>query len=154
MPKITHLQTSIPEFGHYVNNLWSAFTLLTSKNEIRELFRDLFTHTEYKMFAKRFEIARSLLMGQSYQDIRSRLHVTDRSISAVSNILSDRGDGYRKAHDRLLSMEEKLKRKPNRRSKFSRPTVLGAAIKAGLFLADKEITKRLKVRSARKSHNL
>lgn len=149
MTKITFRQTNIPEFGNYVNNLWSAFTLLTSKDEIRKLFKDLFTHTEYKMFAKRLEIARSLLAGQGYQDIRNRLNVTDRTIASVSNILSNAGEGFRSAHGKLSEMEEKFRPK-KKVVRISRTTVLGAAIKTGARMADKEIMKQMKLHSARR----
>lgn len=74
------------EFGDYVNNLWSAFTLLDSKADIRLLFKDLFTHTEYKMFAKRLEIARRLEGNQTYEQIKTELGVTSGTISNVNNI--------------------------------------------------------------------
>ena len=157
MTKLSQKPLDPENFGQYVNNLWSAFTLLGTKQDIRLLFKDLFTHTEYKMFAKRLEIARLLLKGDSYQNIQKTLSVTSHTIGRVGNILSDKGDGLRKAHEALTKMEEKhLAMQKERttnletpfRQKTKRKTVLGALLKAGLVMADKKITKTIKDNSA------
>src|SRR3989344_809028 len=101
MTKLSRLHLDPQHFGHYVNNLWSAFTLMDSKEDVRLLFKDLFTHTEYKMFAKRLEIARRLISGQKYDEIKDALKVTAVTISHVNNILSERGEGYRIANNKL-----------------------------------------------------
>ena len=86
MIKVSRKYLDPKDFGHYVNNLWSAFTSMDTKEDVRLLFKDLFTHTEYKMFAKRLEIARRLIAGQTYEDITQALKVTSRTINAISNI--------------------------------------------------------------------
>ena len=93
-------------FGHYVNNLWSAFTLMDSKEDIKLLFKDLFTHTEYKMFAKRLEIARRLFAKETYENIQKALNVTARTVTNINNILAEKGEGLRKAHEKLVSIEK------------------------------------------------
>lgn len=101
MTKLSRRPVDPEKFGHYVNNLWSAFTLMDSKEDIRLLFKDLFTHTEYKMFAKRLEIARRLLESGSYLDIQKEMSVTANTVTRVSNVLSTKGDGLRKAHGKV-----------------------------------------------------
>jgi uncharacterized protein YerC len=150
------------DFGLYVNNLWSAFTLLDSKADIRLLFKDLFTRTEFKMFAKRLEIARRLLSLQTYERIRKELAVTDATTSTVSDVLSERGDGYRKVHFKLLELEKKQHKAQARRlDRMSNPfkykpkrTVLGVALGAGLRQLDKTIQQKTRQRSARKTLEL
>jgi uncharacterized protein YerC len=83
--------------------------LLDSKEQVRALFRDLYTHTEYKMFAKRFEIARRLLEGQTYDEIAENLKVTNHTIAAVSNILERDGVGLRIAHKKLKDLQQNRK---------------------------------------------
>src|SRR3989338_10118526 len=133
------------EFGDYVNNLWAAFTLLDTKVDVRLLFKDMYSHTEYKMFAKRLEIARRLLDGQSYISIRQALSVTDATISVVSNILAERGDGYRKVHKKLSDLDEEYRKKESEKHdrmsnpfkyRTKRKTVGGEIIKAGLRALD------------------
>src|SRR5437870_5351177 len=107
MPKLSKRPIAPEKFGHYVNSLWSAFTLMDSKEDVRSLFRDLFTHTEYKMFAKRLEVARRLLHGDSYQTIEEELKVTAPTIAKINNTLAERGEGLRKAEKKLASLEDK-----------------------------------------------
>src|SRR3989338_10389899 len=101
MTKLSKLNLDPKDFSHYINNLWSAFTLMDSKEDIKLLFKDLFTHTEYKMFAKRLEIARRLLAGQTYEEISNELKVTNHTISTISNILQRDGGGLKIAHQKL-----------------------------------------------------
>ena len=147
------------EFGYYINNLWSAFTLANSKEDIKLLFKDLFTHTEYKMFAKRFEIARRLIAGQTYDVIRKALNVTPGTIANVNNILSERGDGLRRADENLEKIENSLLNKQRERQKnLENPfrqkaktkTVVGTLLKAGVFALDRKISKKIKQKTAKK----
>lgn len=161
MTKLSRRQLDPEKFGHYINNLWSAFTLMDSKEDIRLLFKDLFTHTEYKMFAKRLEIARNLLEKASYQDIQHHLNVTSNTITRISNILIEKGDGLKKAHDKLNQLENKYLAKQREMTKnlenpfrqkaaAARRTLLGETLKAGAIALDKKISKKLKQRTAKK----
>jgi len=158
MTKLSRKHLDPENFGHYVNNLWSAFTLMDSKEDIKTLFKDLFTHTEYKMFAKRMEIARRLLEGQTYEQIDKELHVTARTITTVNNILAERGEGLRKAHNKLSALEAKYLDKHQKitknlenpfRQKAKRKTLGGALLKAGIMALDKRISKKLKDKTAK-----
>lgn len=153
MTKLSRKNIDSNVFGHYVNNLWSAFTLMDTKEDIRLLFKDLFTHTEYKMLTKRLEIARRLLVGQGYQEISRELGVTSRTITVISNVLAMQGEGLRKACDKLASVGKKIR--SGRRTmalspiKVVKSTVLGAALGAGVTAADRQLKKVLKHRSAK-----
>jgi len=159
MTKLSKRQVDPEKFGHYVNNLWSAFTLMDSKEDIRLLFKDMFTHTEYKMFAKRLEIARRLIKGERYDDIKNDLKVTSNTISRVNNMLTERGEGYRKAHEKLEEIEEKYSTKERERTrnlenpfrqKLQRKTLGGALLKAGVNKLDTLISRKLKQRTVQK----
>ena len=160
MTKVSKRQENSKDLGYYINNLWSAFTLMDSKQDIRLLFKDLFTHTEYKMFAKRLEIARRLFKGESYEQIIKDLKVTARTITTVNNIIATKGEGLRKAHDKLLEMEGKYQKYRDERQKrwerrsakgLVRKSVLGQVLKAGATAADGAISKKRKKLTARKS---
>jgi uncharacterized protein YerC len=157
MTKIGRQKVQPEKFGEYVNNLWSAFTLLESKQQIRLLFKDLLSHTEYTMLTKRLEIARRLLVNQTYEIIKTELKVTDNTISRMNNILSMGGQGLRLAHQKLSVMELKTLRKQKKYlshlnnpwlKKIQRKTLLGTALKASSIAADKFISKKLKQHSA------
>ena len=161
MTKISRKPMDAEKFGHLINNLWSAFTLMDSKEDVRLLFKDLFTRTEVKMLAKRLEIARRLLQGGSYQPIQTALNVTSGTVGRVSDVLSEKGDGLRLAHKKLEQLEEKyLDRQKERTKNMENPfrkkfknnqkTVLGALLKAGAAQLDKTISRKLKQRTAKK----
>jgi TrpR-related protein YerC/YecD len=157
MTKISKFKIDPSNFGHYVNNLWSAFTLMDTKEDVRLLFKDLFTHTEYKMFAKRLEIARRLLTGQTYDEIKMALKVTASTISNVNNILSEKGAGYRKANSRLTDLEKVYQKRVSERQdslerrtrrKLPSETVLADLVKHGAKAFNQKISKVVKRRSA------
>jgi len=159
MTKLSRKYLNSDKIGLYVNNLWSGFTLMESKEDIRLLFRDLFTHTEYKMFAKRLEIARRLLDGQGYDELIKQLNVTERTIANINNILAEKGDGFRKVHEKLLLVEkgyrEKEAKRIDRITRTFNPElpgskVLSTVVTEGLKLVDKKITQRNKRISAAK----
>ena len=143
-----------------MNNLWSVFTLLDSKEDIRSFFRDLFTHTEYKMFAKRLEIARGLLEGETYDKIVERLKVTKHTIASVSNSLARDGAGFRIAHARLIDLENKYQRKREEQQKylqgrkrwpkFREQILIRDLAKAGVKQANRYIRRKTRESTARK----
>ncbi len=160
MSKLSRRKLDPKDFGLYINNLWSAFTLADSKESIKLLFKDIFTHTEYKMFAKRLEIARRLINGQRYEDISRDLKVTAHTIATISNVLSEKGDGLRKADEWLLRIEDKkieaqrertknLENAFRQKVKSRHKTLLGAVLQAGVYAADKAISKKIKQKSAK-----
>ncbi|MBI3952559.1 MAG: hypothetical protein HY336_01220 [Candidatus Doudnabacteria bacterium] len=162
MTKLSRKYIDPANFDHYVNNLWSAFTLMDSKEDIRLLFKDLFTHTEYKMFAKRLEIARRLRSGENYEDIMKALNVTSNTITKINNILAEKGDGLRKADEKLRQLDKKhqqfrenrqavLERRVLPRYKGGDPAALPKLLKAGVLAIDRSITRGVKRHSARKN---
>lgn len=161
MTKISKKPLDPEKLGHYINNLWSAFTLMNSKDDIRLLFKDLFTHTEYKMFAKRLEIARRLLAGENYQNIQKDLKVTSGTVSRVNNILNEKGEGLKKVNEKLAQLEGKylerhkeiVKNMANpfhRKFQYQQKTVLGESLKVGAIALGKSIDRKRKQRTARK----
>lgn len=61
MTKLSRRKIETNKMGEYINDLWSAFTLMDSKEKVRLLFKDLVTHTELKMWAKRLGVACRLI---------------------------------------------------------------------------------------------
>jgi len=122
MPKLSTKPLGEEKIVYLVNNVWTVFLSIKTREEMRTLFRDLFTHTEYKMFAKRLEIARRLLGGEQYDDIRHGLNVSEKTIANISNILAQSGNGFRKAHNDLKNFEENFSKKKSNpfRRKFPR----------------------------------
>src|SRR3989344_6275237 len=106
MTKLSKRSLDPKDMGQYINSFWNALTLMGSKDEVKELVKDIFTHTEYKMFAKRLEIGRRLIRGHTYEEIKAALHVTEKPIVSMSNILANSGQGIRNADSRLTELEK------------------------------------------------
>jgi uncharacterized protein YerC len=159
MSKLSRKPLDPKDMGYYVNNLWNSFTLMGSKEEVREFVKDLFTHTEYKMLAKRLEIARRLLKGETYESIKDSLKVTEKPIVYISNILANAGKGFRNVDLRLQDLEKEYSRKREerqayiehrKRRKLPAETFLGNVVGAGVKALDKAVTKKIKITSVTK----
>ena len=160
MIKVSRLPLSGDKISRCINDLWSAFTLMGSKEQVRDFLGDLITHTERKMLAKRLAIARQLLEGNTYEFIMNDLRVTERTITNISNTLARDGSGLRNAHEKLKFLEENYRRKAEKRQNYlerkGRPKlpgekVLPEALKAGVSSLGKLISKKIKTSSAKKS---
>ena len=81
MTKVSRIKLDPKHLGFFLNNFWNLITLLENKDQVKSFLKDLLTHTEMKMFAKRIQIAKMLLEGYSYQTIRSYVKVTDSTIA-------------------------------------------------------------------------
>lgn len=94
--------------GNYVNDLWSSFTLLESKEEVRGFLKELLTHTEMKMLAKRLQIAVLLLTGTPYNTIKETVRVQNSTIAKISNVINIFPNGYlKKMAERLIQARKK-----------------------------------------------
>lgn len=158
MTKLSRKNLEQADLGYYINNIWSAFTLAESKEDIKDLFYDLLTRTEIEMLAKRFEVSRRLLREQLYDTITQEMNVTSTTISKMSNMLHSKGEGVRKMHSKLENLELKNERMRERRlgrrehalKGLVKPnkTLLGAVLKSGLQKFDKKMFERSKRKSA------
>jgi len=109
MTKLSKKEFYNRKTGIYVEEFWRAVTLLESKDEVRAFFRDILTHTERGMLARRLQIAKLLYLGKEYEEIKKELGVSDGTIGTVSRWLHEAGDGYRIAIERLSSSIKKKK---------------------------------------------
>lgn len=124
MTKVSRIKIDTKHLGFFINNLWNLITLLENKEQVKNFLKDLLTHTEMKMLAKRIQIAKMLLEGYGYRDIRNYVKVTDPTISKISNILETKGDGLKIAISYLNKIEseiekERMQAMPDLRKKYS-----------------------------------
>ncbi|OGE89060.1 MAG: hypothetical protein A3J07_00295 [Candidatus Doudnabacteria bacterium RIFCSPLOWO2_02_FULL_49_13] len=159
MTKLSRTSLDLKDFGRYINNVWSVFTLLDSKEDVRAFFHSLFTHTEYKMFAKRLEIARRLIEGETYESIARDLKVTEHTIASISNILARDGYGFKIAHQKLQGLDQAHQKKREQRQdylerkrwpKFREQILVEGLVKAGTAKVSSLLRKRTRQSTARK----
>lgn len=96
--------------GWFINNFWTAVTLLEDKEEVKSFLKGILTHTEMKMFAKRLQIAKMLIEGYDYGTIRSYVRVGDETIARINNLLEARGDEIKRVIGKLQEIERKRER--------------------------------------------
>lgn len=85
MTKISRIRVDSRHLGFFINNFWNLITLLENKDQVANFLKDLLTHTEMKMLAKRIQIAKMLLEGHDYRAIRGYVKVSDATIATISN---------------------------------------------------------------------
>ena len=110
MTKISRKKVDPVHLGFFINNFWNSITLLEDKNQVKSFLKDLLSHTEMKMFAKRIQIAKMLLEGHGYEVIKNQVKVTDSTIAKISNMLEIGGEGIRMAVKYLQKFEKDIEK--------------------------------------------
>lgn len=85
-------------------------SLLKSREEVKNFFKDLLTLSEVVMISRRIQIAQMLLEGLGYEEIRKKLKVGFNTINQVERWLNNGFGGYRKT---IMEYKRKKKRKEN-----------------------------------------
>jgi TrpR-related protein YerC/YecD len=80
---------------------------LKNKTDVSNFMEDLLSPVEKLMLVKRLAIAILLTKKYTYQEIDEKLKVSRPTIMTVSNALKIRGDGYRKAIERVIKKQNK-----------------------------------------------
>jgi len=108
MPRAQPQLFSKEERTKILDELWTIIALLESKEEVKNFFKDLLSETEALMLARRIRIAKLLLSGASYDEIRQKLGVGDATIAQVHRWLQGGFGGYQNLLPRL---EKELERR-------------------------------------------
>lgn len=151
MPRVSRIRVDPKHLGFFLNNFWSIITLLENKYQVKNFLKDLLTHTEMKMLAKRIQIAKMLLGGHDYRTIRNYVKVTDPTIARISNILETGGEGLILAVKYLQKIEQEIDKErtritPNLKKKYPLyflPEIAAEAV-------NKQLKTRTKKKSAKK----
>jgi len=91
-----------------LDELWSMIALLNNIDEVRAFFKDLLSETEAIMLARRIRIARLLLQGETYEDIRLSTKAASNTIASIQQWLEGENKGYKTA---LPALEKEMKRR-------------------------------------------
>ncbi len=83
----------------YFDLLWTSIAQLETRDEVKQFFKDLLSESEALMLARRIEIAKRLLNGESYDKIVSDLNIGMETVSKVQGWLISGFGGYEKAID-------------------------------------------------------
>lgn len=105
------------------HEFFSTMESLKVPKESIDFFEDLFTESEWIMFARRIQIAKRLLIGHSFLKIKRDLGVGLETITSVSEWLESKFEDYRTILPPLLE-EKRESAKKHGRKKIQLPRSL------------------------------
>lgn len=94
---------------NFTDQLFAAILTLETVDECYRFFEDLCTIGEIKSMAQRFEVARMIKEGNTYDKIMEGTGASTATISRIKRFFNYGADGYRIALDRME--EQALKEK-------------------------------------------
>lgn len=115
MPRIKPKQLPQQEYHKLLDELYSIITLLETKEEVKNFFKDLLSASEALMLARRIQMAKMLMVGLSYDEIRHNLGTSFATITSVQRWIDGGWGGYLKA---LKNLENKTREKEVASSKY------------------------------------
>ncbi|MFZ2975221.1 MAG: YerC/YecD family TrpR-related protein [Candidatus Moraniibacteriota bacterium] len=118
--KVKYHELSELEKKKYLGDFYTMVSLLKNREEAKNFFKDLLTLSEAVMISRRIQIARMLLEGHTYDEIRKRLKVGFNNINQVEKWLNNGFGGYRK-----IIEEYQKKYKDNPKTKLTKPFKTG-----------------------------
>jgi TrpR-related protein YerC/YecD len=92
-----------------LDELYDMISVLDSKEEVKNFFRDLLTPSESLMLARRIAIAKMLLSGSTYDEVKEKLNVGYDNIKSVYRWLYDGFGGYNLALEKVAKRKKKEK---------------------------------------------
>ena len=88
-----------------LDDVFQAILSLRDVNECYQFFEDMCTINELQAMAQRWQVARQLDAGETYQDIAHQFNASSATISRVNRCLEYGAGGYRLVLDRLKKPE-------------------------------------------------
>lgn len=87
--------------GKQLDQLFDAILSLESREECYQLFDDLATMNEITALSQRFQVAKMLTEGRTYNAIEKETKASTATISRVRRCIDYGSGGYRKVLERL-----------------------------------------------------
>lgn len=81
--------------------LLDVFLALKNKDELKAFFRDLMSERDLREFAMRWEVAKMLDAGVTYEQISERTGATPNTIAKISSWLKEGCGGYKMMIERM-----------------------------------------------------
>lgn len=101
MSKVKPKQLPPKDFYKLLDEFYSIVTLLETREEVKNFFKDLLSASEALMLSRRIQIAKMLLAGLSYDDIRRQIGTGYSTITSVQRWIDSGWGGYFKALENL-----------------------------------------------------
>jgi len=118
MAKFNHYSISKEDKNKILNELYFVVGSLKNKEQIINFFNDILTKSELIMLARRIQIARMLIEGQSYWQISRKLKTGIDTIMRVQRWLKDGFGDYIKSLEKISKNEQqRIKQKELREAR-------------------------------------
>jgi TrpR-related protein YerC/YecD len=93
--KVRYGQLTELEKKQYLGEFYTMISLLRSREEAKNFFKDLLTLSEVVMISRRLHVARLLMEGWKYEEIRRKMKIGVSTISHVDRWLNSGFGGYK-----------------------------------------------------------
>jgi len=107
MAKVTLSSVDNKDRYELLDELYDMISVLENREEVKNFFRDLLTPSESLMLARRIAVAKMLLAGATYEEIRNKLKVGHDNIKSVYRWLYDGFGGYDLALKKIAKKKSK-----------------------------------------------
>lgn len=111
MTRLSSWKVEPEKMSLFLDDFWAAVASLETRDEVRRFFNEFLTHTERKMFAKRFQVVMMLLAGFDYTSIKNRVRVTDSTIAKMNNWIEENRQSLIGVGQKILSLKRQKEEK-------------------------------------------
>lgn len=105
MAKVKVYAVDKKERTRIINELLFVISSLKLRNDISDFFLGILTQSEILMIARRLQIAKMLLLGESYDDISSRMHVSHQTINKTEQWIRNNSEAGNAIIKRIKSID-------------------------------------------------
>lgn len=95
----------------YLDALYTASSVLKTREDMKKFLRDLLTESERIMIGRRIVIAHKLLQNEGYDQIAAELKTGKDTITRVHRWLQDETKGYEKAIEKFQKILDQREEK-------------------------------------------
>lgn len=92
--------------GKQLDQLFDAILSLEDREECYKFFDDIATMSEIQSLAQRFQVAKMLTEGETYNAIEKETKASTATISRVRRCIDYGSDGYKLVIDRIKKKED------------------------------------------------
>jgi len=94
--KVKYHELSEDQKKKYLGDFYSIISVLKTRDEVKNFFKDLLTLSEIVMISRRIQIAIMLLEGYTQEEVKKKLKVGFSNIAQVEKWLNNGFGGYKK----------------------------------------------------------
>ena len=93
--KVKYNQLTELEKKKYLGDFYTMISLLKNRDEVKNFLKDLLTLSEVVMISRRIQVAKMLMDGHKYEEIRKKMRIGVSTITQVDRWLNNGFGGYK-----------------------------------------------------------